>query len=225
MEIKKLLVEDQKFDLNSKFYFWLKHIVKNKFTTKEVSDLIYNLSSSSNLKSKIDSLHNFINVLRSESKKVLYSTLVSSIHTEIDLEIFIFSLELFQIKDLLLQESKIKQIIIDKNMHKEHPLSIKYDEMSLRRPYSTRVNGALLALLFFENIENKNFTFMSKDAEDYILDLSNRSIYLKNHGIEPNQIFMLMFSESINQSIISDSGSDYESRIRKVLVDIGIDQL
>ncbi len=33
---------------------------------------------------------------------------------------------------------------------------------------------------------------------------------------------MLMFSESINQSIISDSGSNYEDRIRSVLIEIGI---
>jgi hypothetical protein len=33
---------------------------------------------------------------------------------------------------------------------------------------------------------------------------------------------MLMFSESINQSIISDSGSNYEDRILTVLTSIGI---
>ena len=43
-------------------------------------------------------------------------------------------------------------------------------------------------------------------------------------GVEPNQIFMLMFSESINQSIISDSGSNYEDRIMSVLTSIGIDE-
>jgi hypothetical protein len=35
---------------------------------------------------------------------------------------------------------------------------------------------------------------------------------------------MLMFSESINQSIISDSGSNYEDRIFSVLTSIGIDE-
>jgi hypothetical protein len=45
---------------------------------------------------------------------------------------------------------------------------------------------------------------------------------LKKFGLESNQIFMLMFSESINQSIISDSGSNYENRILSVLNKIGI---
>ncbi len=64
--------------------------------------------------------------------------------------------------------------------------------------------------------------FLSEDAQDYMMRLSNDAIRLKALGIEPNQIFMLMFSESINQSIISDSGSDYEQRIFSVLTSIGI---
>lgn len=42
--------------------------------------------------------------------------------------------------------------------------------------------------------------------------------------MEPNQIFMLIFNESINQSIISDSGSNYEDRIIQVLSKIGINE-
>jgi hypothetical protein len=54
--------------------------------------------------------------------------------------------------------------------------------------------------------------------------ISQFAIELKNRGVEPNQIFMLMFNESINQSIISDSGSNYEDRILNVLLSIGIDE-
>ncbi len=66
--------------------------------------------------------------------------------------------------------------------------------------------------------------FISKSAEEFIKSLSSLAIELKNNGVEPNQIFMLMFSESINQSIISDSGSNYEDRILSVLTSIGIDE-
>ena len=55
-------------------------------------------------------------------------------------------------------------------------------------------------------------------------NLHSFAIELKNHGVEPNQIFMLMFSESVNQSIISDSGYNYEERIAAVLESIGIDK-
>jgi len=55
---------------------------------------------------------------------------------------------------------------------------------------------------------------MSKDSLNYISDLSKKAKKFKKNGLEPNQIFMLMFSESVNQSIISDSGTNYEERIK-----------
>jgi hypothetical protein len=80
-----------------------------------------------------------------------------------------------------------------------------------------------LALLFFENIENENLNFMTENSFEFLQNLSIKFKNLKNIGLESNQIFMLMFSESINQSIISDSGSNYEDRIEVVLSKIGID--
>ena len=47
-------------------------------------------------------------------------------------------------------------------------------------------------------------------------------IKLTKKGVEPNQIFMLLFSESINQSIISSAGVSYEDRIKNILINIGI---
>ena len=90
-------------------------------------------------------------------------------------------------------------------------------------PYSTRVNGALLALVFFENLEAEKTHFISQLAVDYLQSLSVDARYLQNLGVEPNQIFMLIFNESVNQSIISTSGIDYEDRIYSVLLtDMGL---
>jgi hypothetical protein len=224
MKIEKLQICDNKFDLNLKFYFMLKHIVKCKFTDREVSLLRDNLSNLELLDNKIEYLNEFYDsVLKSQIKKENFITLTSVIKSALDFKLLVFSLDLFSIKDLLLAEAKIKKIIIDKKINNDlDPLSIKYDELSLFRPYSTRVNGALLALLFFDNLENNNTNFLSKDAEDYLNDMYQQSKYLSKYGIEPNQIFMLMFSESINQSIISDSGTNYEDRIMKSLCKIGI---
>lgn len=47
----------------------------------------------------------------------------------------------------------------------------------------------------------------------YIANMVKLAQELRFEGVEPNQIFMLMFSESINQSIISDSSLNYEERI------------
>jgi len=78
-------------------------------------------------------------------------------------------------------------------------------------------------------VDLKLFTFslklyMTKDADIFIRDLSKVAVELKNKRVESNQIFMLMLSESINQSIISDSGSNYEERILNILTSIGIDK-
>ena len=128
------------------------------------------------------------------------------------------------IKNLLLNEAKLKDILDISRLENLDPLSLEYDKITIYSPYSTRTNGALLSLIFFNKLDNKETNFISQDAEDFIKKLSTLAIELKNRGVEPNQIFMLMFNESINQSIISDSGSNYEERILSVLTSIGIDE-
>ncbi len=142
-----------------------------------------------------------------------------------DIELFDFSLRLYQIKDLLLAEAKFSENIDLNQLSNLDPLSLEYDKISVLKPYKTRVSGALLALLFFEKLDNEEVNFMSKDSCDLISDLATKANNLKKQGLESNQIFMLMFSESINQSIISDSGTNYESRILSVLNKIGIDNI
>lgn len=77
-------------------------------------------------------------------------------------------------------------------------------------------------LLFFEKLGQNDCNFISKDSVNFVSGLAKQMLNLKKFGLESNQIFMLMFSESINQSIISDSGSNYENRILSVLNKIGI---
>jgi len=157
-------------------------------------------------------------------KQKLIFELIDEINREIDLKLFIFSLKLYMIKDLLLKEAKLKDLLDILKLENLDPLSLEYDKITIYSPYSTRVNGALLSLIFFDKLDKKETNFISKEAENFIKNLSNFAIELKNKGVEPNQIFMLMFSESINQSIISDSGSNYEDRIFSVLTNIGINK-
>jgi len=157
----------------------------------------------------------------SKKQKLLFEIL-DEVDSELSLRLFIFSLKLYMIKDLLLREAKLKDLLNVSKLENLDPLSLEYDKITLYSPYATRVNGALLSLIFFDKLANNETNFISQDADNYIKSLSKIAIELRDNGVEPNQIFMLMFSESINQSIISNSGSNYEDRIFSVLTSIGI---
>lgn len=226
MKIEKLKIQQEKFDINLKFYFMLKLLVKVKLSEKQAYQFLELLAlwSSNDLQVVQEKLLEKIEEIKGEQKKVNLITIFESIENKVELELFVFSLKLYLIKDLLLQEAKLNDIANLSKLETLDPLSLDYDKISIYRPYSTRVNGALLALLFFSKIENKETNFVSSDSQEFIEGLSKYAISLKKHGVEPNQIFMLMFSESVNQSIISDSGGDYEDRILSVLLKIGIPQ-
>jgi len=224
MEIRKLQIGKKKFDINLKFYFLLKQLVKAKLSEKQAFNFleIYTLFKKSKVELCNEKFLNSIQQIKGQDKQNILYTIIETIENKIDLDLFIFSLKLFLIKDLLLQEAKLTDVIGISDLEKLDPLSLQYDKVSVYRPYATRVNGALLALLFFFQIEAGKTNFMSDDTHQFIKKLSNFAIKLKKEGVEPNQIFMLMFSESVNQSIISDSGTDYEDRILSVLTKIGI---
>lgn len=228
MKIEKLDISKEKFDINLKFYFFLKYLVKAKMTDSQARIIfeIYALSQRVDFKPTVLEK---IETIFGSSKKGLQSqgfigSMFDIVENEIDIDLFIFSLKLYMIKDLLLQEAKTKDLLDISKLDNLDPLSLQYDKVTLFSPYSTRVSGALLSLMFFDRLENNETSFISKDAEALIKKLSLDAIGLKNKGVEPNQIFMLMFNESINQSIISDSGSNYEDRILSVLTKIGIDK-
>ncbi len=223
MKIEKLQINKEKIDINLQFYFFLKYTVKLSPSDKEVAKIIeeYNLFS-----------HDF--VLFSDSLRKIFKTnkkleqledIISRFDNNLDTELFLFSVKLFSIKNLLLQEAKIIESTDIEKLSHVNPLSLAYDRISIIKPYNTRVSGALLSLLFFDKIEKAEINFMSENAFDFIKNLSDLAIKFKKQGLEPNQIFMLMFSESLNQSITSDSGSNYESRILSVLSKNGINNI
>jgi len=228
VKIEKLEINKTKFNINLKFYFFLKYLVKTKLTDSQSNEIlkVCVLNSKMNFKITTSKVIKYIEdkIKTNSPKQKLIFEVIDEINTDIDLKLFIFSLKLYMIKDLLLQESKLKDLFDISKLENLDPLSLEYDKITIYSPYSTRVNGALLSLIFFDKLDNRETNFISQDADHFIRDLSTLAIELKNNGIEANQIFMLMFSESINQSIISDSGSNYEDRILSVLTSIGIDE-
>ncbi len=226
MSIEKLDISQDKFDINLKFYFFLKYMVKIKLTENQSHNILNIALSTKDFLVIKDRTIEYVerNIKKGSKKyKLIYETM-DEINSEVDLKLFIFSLELYIIKDLLLAEAKLKNMLDSSKLKNLDPLSLEYDKITLFSPYSTRVNGALLSLIFFEKLENEETNLISKYAEDFITELSKLAVELKRKGVESNQIFMLMFNESINQSIISDSGTNYEDRILEVLISIGIDK-
>jgi hypothetical protein len=222
MKIQKLQISKEKIDINLQFYCFLKYTVKLSPTDQQVSKILeeYNLSkdSISLFSQKLEEI--FIikpKRIKPNLKLEMAQDILTRFQNAMDIELFIFSLKLYQIKDLLLQEAKLTESTDIQMLENIDPLSLEYDRISVLKPYKTRVSGALLALVFFDKIEKRETNFMSEDAYAFLQNLSQTAIRFKKKGLEPNQIFMLMFSEVVNQSIISDSGTNYESRISSVL--------
>ncbi|TXE85809.1 hypothetical protein FPD38_07430 [Campylobacter volucris] len=215
-------IDDKKFDINLKFYFFMKYLVKINFSDTQMIKILYDISKNENSLHKLKQYIN-LNTKNGLNQWNYLEQIIYEIRNNIDFDIFIFSLKIYSIKNLLLELAKIKQISNAELLLKLDPLSLEYDKITIYNPYSTRVNGALLALTFFNHIDNNQF-FHDDMNKEYFLSICHLSQELKKHGLEPNQIFMLIFNESINQSIISYSGNNYENRILQKLQSIGINQ-
>ena len=224
MKINKIKIKKEKLDANFKLYLFLKELNgSNKLTDNEVNRFLENYFANIRLDSKkIQAI--FLNLLEglSDTKKEKIGALLYQIKNEVDFNSFIFSLKLIQIKKLLLEEAKLTEFNELVSLGDINQLSLEYDTISKSKPFYTRVNGALLSLLFFSKLEEKDSGFISQSTDEYISSLFSGYEYLKQNGLEPNEMFMLMFSESINQAIISDAGSNYEDRIYNILISIGI---
>ncbi|MDK4623710.1 hypothetical protein [Kingella kingae] len=227
--LPKLAISAEKLDVNLTFYFFLKYLLKAGLSDAQILNIIemcYLFSGSlktlkHNLLTNIPSKAKKSNELNKQGLKnyQFLTDILAEVQNGDDLKLLVFSLKLLLIKDLLLQEAKIQRASDVEKLKHISPLSLEYDKITVFNPYSTRVNGALLSLAFFDSLKAG---VLSQTSDDFLTQLAKEANELVNQGIEPNQIFMLLFNESLNQSITSDSGSDYESRIKSVLLDLGI---
>lgn len=224
MKINKIKIKKSALDANFNLYFFLKELNGTiRLSDSDLNALLEVYFANQNLSVvKIKSI--FINLIDklSDKKKTGMLSLMFLINNDTDFNTFIFSLKLIQIKPLLLAEAKLSQVAELSSLSHINQLSLQYDTISKSKPYYTRVNGALLSLLFFSKLEQKDVSFISQATTEYVTALFKEYEYLKTKGLEANQMFMLMFSESINQSILSDAGASYEDRIFNILISLGI---
>jgi hypothetical protein len=221
----KLKIEQSIGDINLKFYYFLKFLMKAKLTNNQIFRFLecIQLNKGTEFDAKLEMLFSFVEEnIDSISKSSKMQDILNEVNDESDILLLQFSIKLYSVKDLLLQEAKTTDILDITKLENLHPLSLTYDKITTFSPYSTRVSGALLTLLFFRKLESGDLNFLTSASEKFMRDLIEEAIHLRSLGVEPNQIFMLMFTESMNQSITSDSGSNYEDRIKSVLLNIGI---
>lgn len=218
-----LKISDKIFDINLVFYNFLKKITQAKLTDNQIVAIL--ALCISNRKTDLESLQDIL--LNHVEEKIvrgdisIIADLIGSLEKE-TINLFIFSLRLNIIKGLLLEEAKITQTQKLEQLKNFHQLSMAYDKISIQSAYATRISGALLSLLFFEKVESNKLNFFASSSKEFISSIANECQSLMKKGLEPNQIFMLLFSESINQSITSSAGVSYEDRIKNVLIAMGI---
>lgn len=220
MKLPNIAIKQNYLDNNVKFYLFLKQIVQSQVSKSDVKKILkeYSLfSATHDITSFKESIISIFSKQETKKSKDILDTLSEIfivLQTQLDLEIFIFSLKLYLIKDDLLTHAKSKS---DDKSTQHHLLSLAYDKSNILIPYTTRVYGTLSLLDLFNQLKRKK-----KHTNNSMNELANEYNNLTKNRIEINQIFMLLFNESLNQSIKKNSGLDYEERILSVLIDLGI---
>ena len=223
MTDSKLKIDASRFEINLQFYNFLKKVTQAKFTDGQMFDLLglYINNTDMDVEELKEKFYSYIEDKVKRKDPSLMLTVIDEIDKK-TLRLFVFALKLNMIKDLLLNEAKKTLSITASQLENLNKLSLEYDKKSTQMAYATRISGALLSLLFFEQLE-KGDTGTMFDSNEIALDhLAKDYKELSNLGLDPNQIFMLLFSESINQSITSSAGASYEERIENILVAMGV---
>jgi len=180
----KIDISDDYFDINLRLYVTLKLLVKCKLTDNQLSELLsLNILEDDPLEDSVLLIEHFVNnSLRSLKKQLALQRIIDQLKSKNDLLILLFSLKLMSIKDLLLAEAKLKHNVFSKKLKELHPLSLEYDRLTVHRPYSTRVQGALLALILFDKLEKGETNFLTLQTEVFLKNLSKEAIKLKGLG-------------------------------------------
>ena len=126
------------------------------------------------------------------------------------------SIELMLVKGLILEESKVyaKNQYRDAIRNISDKLSLEYDMSGLNLPYGQRVISSLLVYTL-TNIE-RNDEFLLENSGKAIKVFNDKiKDIVDNYNINCNNMFSLIMTESMNQSITSDAGQSYESRVNE----------
>ncbi len=222
----KFTITESSYNNNLQFYTILKLLIKCKLSDNQL--ILFQDTLTKNFKltdkglfRKILLSNNEIvseGIQKYEDMCVLINTIERS-NIVMWKEMLDVSIELMLIKDLILQESKnyannqYKEVI--KNLNDR--LSLEYDMSKLSLPYGQRVISSLLVYVLTSDSRETGF----------LLEMSGKTVKAFNkklikivdkYNINCNNMFSLIMTESVNQSIVSDAGQSYESRVKEKLI-------
>lgn len=221
-------ISDLTYNNNLHFYTILKLLLKCGFTDKQLITLqdLLNRHSEINDKRKIVQILLQSDAVISEGTQKYddYCLLINTIE-QCDYKMWIrlldLSIELMQVKGLILEESKVyvRNQFKDLIRNISDKLSLEYDMSNLNMPYGQRVISSLL-VYSLSNVNREN-DFLLKSSEKTVKTFNNKIRYvMEKYKINCNNMFSLIMTESMNQSITSDAGQSYESRVKETLTPI-----
>lgn len=229
---KKIEITEQVYNNNLQFYTMLKLLIKCKLSDKQLillqDLLIKNISIKDKvLLQKILLSNNAIATEGTQKYEDLCMLINTIEHSNITMwkDLIDISIELMLIKDLILQESKTyannqyKEVISQLN----DKLSLECDMSKLSLPYGQRVMSSLLVFALTDDCRKNEFVL---EASGKTVSSFNEKIsrVINEYKINCNNMFSLIMTESVNQSIVSDAGQSYESRVEEKLLPI-VDKL
>lgn len=217
----KIDISDSVYSNNLQFYTILKLLLKCGLNDKQLITFQDILEKNCNTKNK-ESLISLLldnNAIVSDSTQKYedLSMLVNTVeHCNIDMWISLLdvAIELMFVKGLILEESKIYVKNQYKNLIRDidDKLSLEYDMSNLNMPYGQRVISSLL-VYSLTNID-RNSEFILESSGKAVKSFNNKiKEIVKKFNINCNNMFSLIMTESMNQSITFDAGQSYESRV------------
>lgn len=224
------IIEENVYNYNLFFYRILKLLIQCGLSDNQL--LLFQTLIEKNKEKYLDDYENLKKLLLESGTVVSenvgkyeeYSLLVGMIEEE-NIEMWIYmvdvAIELMLIKDLILQESKsyvLKEYKKEISEIKDK-LSIAYDLSNLSLPYGQRVICSMITHVISSDLRNSDFILESSGAT--VKNFNYKiGVLLNKYTVNIGDMFQIIMSESINQSIKSDAGQGYESRVYETLYDV-----
>ena len=221
-------ITDEIYNNNLQFYTMLKLLLKCGFNDKQLIIFQDTLQKNAHLNNK-EQIANVLlgnNVVATEGTQKYEDLclLINTIeHCNITMWISLLdvSIELMLVKGLILEESKAYAKEQFKNLIRniDDKLSLEFDMSNLNLPYGQRVISSLLVYTLSNT--NRDSEFILKSSGKLVRAFNDKLKNLVyNYGINCNNMFSLIMTESMNQSITSDAGQSYESRVSERITPI-----